>query len=174
MATGFFLLSLYLQQVRGLSPLRTSVVFLLPAPALAAAGALAGRLIPRLGARRVMSVGLVVAAAGLFLLSRLGLPYAGLLVFPLGAGTTFAAATVSAMQDVRDEQAGLAGGLLNTAMEIGPPLGLTLLVSLAAAHSRDTRQGYAFALRVAAVAFVITALIAAAPAPHQKIKEKTE
>jgi predicted MFS family arabinose efflux permease len=110
MATVFFLLALYLQQVRGLSPLRTSLVLLLPAPALAAAGVLAGRLIPRLGARHVMVSGLVVAAAGLFLLARLGLPYA--------------------------------------------------LLSLAAAHSRDVPAGYAFALRTAAAAFVVTALTA--------------
>jgi MFS family permease len=160
MATVFFLLALYLQQVRGLSPLRTSLVLLLPAPALAAAGVLAGRLIPRLGARHVMVSGLVVAAAGLFLLARLGLPYAGLVVFPLGAGTTFAAATVSAMDGVPPAQAGLAGGVLNSAMEIGPPAGLTLLLSLAAAHSRDVPAGYAFALRTAAAAFVVTALTA--------------
>jgi predicted MFS family arabinose efflux permease len=91
MATAFYLLALYLQQVRGLSPLRTSMVLLLPGPALAAAGVLAGPLIARLGARlgarRVMVVSMVVAATGLFLLARLGLPYAGLVVFPLGAGT---------------------------------------------------------------------------------------
>jgi MFS family permease len=160
MATAFYLLALYLQQVRGLSPLRTSMVLLLPAPALAAAGVLAGPLITRLGARRVMVAGMVVAAAGLFLLARLGLPYAGLVVFPLGAGTTFAAATVSVMNDVPPGQAGLAGGVLNSAMEIGPPAGLTLLTSLAAAHSRDVPAGYAFALRAAATAFVLTALTA--------------
>ena len=160
MATVFFLLALYLQQVRGLSPLRTSLVLLPPAPALAVAGVLAGRLIPRFGARHVMVCGLVVAAAGLFLLARLGLPYAGLVVFPLGAGTTFAAATVSAMDGVPPAQAGLAGGVLNSAMEIGPPAGLTLLVSLAAAHSHDVPAGYAFALRAAAAAFVVTALTA--------------
>jgi hypothetical protein len=107
-----------------------------------------------------MIAGMVVAAAGLVLLARLGLPYAGLVVFPLGAGTTFAAATVSAMDGVPPGQAGLAGGVLNSAMEIGPPAGLTLLTSLAAAHSRDVPAGYAFALRAAAIAFVLTALTA--------------
>jgi chromate transport protein ChrA len=73
---------------------------------------------------------------------------------------TFAAATVSAMDGVPAGQAGLAGGVLNSAMEIGPPAGLTLLLSLAAAHSRDVPAGYAFALRAAATAFVVTALAA--------------
>jgi MFS family permease len=159
MAAAFFLVALYLQQGRGLSPLRTSLVFLPPAPALAVSGVLAGRLLPRFGARRMLAAGLLTGAAGLFLLGRLGVPYAGLVVFPLGAGVTFAAAT-AAVTDVPAGQAGLAGGVLNSAMELGPPLGLTVLVSLAGAYSSDVATGYAFALRVAAAAFVLTALAA--------------
>lgn len=74
MASAFFLLSLYLQQVRGLSPVRASVVFLLAAPAAVASGPLAGRPIPRFGTRPVLAAGLLTAAAGLSLLSLLGPP----------------------------------------------------------------------------------------------------
>ncbi|MCC5582053.1 MFS transporter [Microtetraspora sp. AC03309] len=161
MATAFFLLSLYLQQVRGLSPLQTSAAFLLPAPAIFASGPLAGRLITRLGTHRVLAIGLATAAAGLLLLSFLDVPYAGLLVFPFGAGLTFSAATLAATQDVRDDQTGLAGGLLNTAMEIGPPLGLAVLVSVATAYSHHPSSGDAFALRIAAAALLLTALLSA-------------
>lgn len=156
MAAAFYLLALYLQQVRGLSPLRTSLLFLVPAPALAAAGVLAGRLLPRFGARRVLAAGLLTSAAGLFLLARLGVPYAGLVVFPLGAGVTFAAATVAATGDVPAGRAGLAGGLLGAAMEVGPPVGITLLASIASARSGDPGTGYAAALRVAAIALALT------------------
>ncbi|MGI5228929.1 hypothetical protein [Actinoallomurus sp. CA-142502] len=82
--------------------LRPRAVFV-AAPALAAAGVLAGRLLPRLGVRRL-------PAAGPLLLARLGAPYAGLLVFPLGAGVTFAAATVAATENVPAGHLGLAGG----------------------------------------------------------------
>jgi predicted MFS family arabinose efflux permease len=174
MATGFFLLSLYLQQVRGLSPLRTSAAFLLPAPAVFAAGPLAGRLIPRLGIHRVSAIGLVAAAAGLLLLSLLDVPYAGLLVFPFGAGVTFSAGTLAVLQDVRDDQTGLAGGLLNTAMEIGPPLGLAVLVSVATAYSPHPSSGYAFALRIAAAVLLITALFSAPTRRAAKVKENPE
>jgi NAD(P)-dependent dehydrogenase (short-subunit alcohol dehydrogenase family)/predicted MFS family arabinose efflux permease len=179
MATAFFLLSLYLQQVRGLTALQTSAAFLLPVPAIAVAGPLAGRLVHRLPIRRVLALGTGTAAVGLLLLSflgnggsgsgnggGLGTSYAGLLVFPLGAGLTFSAATLAATRDVPDEQAGLAGGMLNTAMEIGPPLGLAVLTSLAAtysdhSHHHDPAIGYAFALRIAAAALLATALVAA-------------
>jgi hypothetical protein len=67
------------------------------------------------------------------------------------------------MHDVREDQIGLAGGLVNTAMEIGPPIGPAVLVSLATAHSTDPASGYAYALRVAAVALLTTAVYAALP-----------
>ncbi|XRQ08922.1 MFS transporter [Actinomadura welshii] len=178
MAASFFLLSLHLQQVRDLSPLQTSAVFLLPVPALLASGPVAGRLVPRLGVRRALACGLVTAAAGLLLLSLLDTPYAGLLVFPLGAGATFSAATLAVVQGARDDQAGLAGGLLNTAMELGPPIALAVLVSLAAAHSHHPPSGYAFALRVAAAVLLGTALLATAlssalPRRTERTKEIT-
>lgn len=164
MATAFFLLALYLQQVRGLSSLQTAAIFLLPTPAIVAAGPLAGGFIPRLGARPVLAVGLLIAAAGLGLLSRLGLPYAGLLVFPLGAGLAFSGATVAATHDASPDHAGLIGGLVNTAMEVGPPLGLAVLAGLASASSPDTATGDARALRAAAAILVLTALFALRPA----------
>lgn len=157
MAAAFFLLALYLQQVRGLSPLRTSALFALTTPPLMAAGAISARLVPRLGAHRVLGCGLAVAAAGLFLLGGLGVPYAGLLVFPLGAGLAFSGAAVAALAGVPDREAGAAGGLLNTAMELGPPVGIAALTAIAAAHSPDAAAGYAFALRAGAVAFLLTA-----------------
>jgi MFS family permease len=162
MATSFFFLSLHLQQVRGLSPLLTSAAFLPYGVVLIGTGVVAGRLMGRFGIRIVLTTGLIVAAAGLALVGRFdGTLVAGLLVLPLGIGLTFAGATVVAVADVPDEQAGLAGGVVNTAMEIGPTLGLAVLVSLAAAQAGDTTSGYGFALGIAAVAFILMAPIAA-------------
>ena len=158
MATAFFLLSLYLQQVQGLSALRVSVIFLLSAPAAVTAGPLAGRLIRGLGVRPVLAVGLVLAAAGLVLLSFLSAPYAGLLVFPFGTGLAFSAGLVTAMRDADATRAGLAGALVNTAMETGPPLGLAVLTWAAAAYSPAPAAGYPFALRTAAILLLILSL----------------
>jgi MFS family permease len=158
MATAFFMLSLYLQQVRGLSPLQTSTAFLLPIPAVATSGPLAARLIPRLGARPILATGLLTAAGGLVLISFLGVPYAGLLIFPFGTGLAFSAAMVAAMQGVAQEQAGLAGALVNTAMETGPPLGLSVLAWIGTAYSHHPVTGFPFALRTAAVLLLVTAV----------------
>ncbi|MBT2234663.1 MFS transporter [Nonomuraea sp. NEAU-A123] len=162
MATSFFFLSLHLQQVRGLSPLLTSAAFLPYGAVLIGTGAVAGRLLARFGIRIVLTTGLITAAAGLVLVGRFdGALIAGLLVLPFGIALTFAGATVAAVTDVPDEQAGLAGGVVNTAMEIGPTLGLSLLVSLAAAQAGDATHGYGFALGITAVAFILMAPIAA-------------
>jgi predicted MFS family arabinose efflux permease len=158
MAAAFFLLSLYLQQVRGLSALRVSVIFLLAAPAAVTAGPLAGRLIRRFGTRPVLAAGLLTAAAGLLLLSFLGAPYAGLFIFPFGTGLAFSAALVTAMQGAGAAQAALAGALVNTAMEAGPPLGLATATWAAATYSRDPVTGYPFALRTAAILLLALAL----------------
>lgn len=160
MATAYFLLSLYLQQDRGFSPAQTSAAFLLPAPAILGSGPLAGRLVSRTGARRVLALGLAVASVGLVLIRLLNVPYPGLAVFPLGAGLTFAAATLDVMQASPAEQAALAGGVLNTAMEVGPSLGLAAFVALADARSADPSLGYPFVLRIAAAAVALAALAA--------------
>ena len=94
----------------------------------------------------------------------LGLP--GFLLFPLGLGLTFSGATVAALAGVGGEEQGLAGGVVNTAMEVGPTVGLAALVSLSRlrasvlvqgghAGSDATAAGYAAALYVAAFLFAL-------------------
>jgi MFS family permease len=171
MATAFFLLSLYLQQVRGLSALQASLVFLLPAPAAVIAGPLAGRLIHRFSTRPVLAAGLLTAAAGMALLSFLDAPYPGLLIFPFGTGLAFSASVVIAMQDAAAAQAGLEGALVNTAMETGPPLGVAALSWAATAYSHDPAVGYPFGLRIAAIVLVAVAAFTTIGRPAGRPRE---
>jgi predicted MFS family arabinose efflux permease len=173
----FLLISLYLQQIRGWSPLRTSLAFVPYALSLATAGRLASRSVVRFGARAVVVAGLAIAASGLLLLSRLDLHTAyaagllpGLVLLPAGAALTFAGAAVLAAAGVPLQQAGLAGGVMNTAMELGPTVGLALLVTVAAARTSHvtaagasphaaTTGGYAWALGAAGLAFALLAVL---------------
>ncbi|MBC3840313.1 MFS transporter [Streptacidiphilus sp. 4-A2] len=91
MSSIFYFLSLYLQQVRGASPLLTSAAFIPFSCAQLTAGSQAGKAIRRFGARTVLACGLLLSGAGLLLISRLGQhsSYAGpiligLLLFPIG------------------------------------------------------------------------------------------
>ncbi|AUG80938.1 MFS transporter [Kitasatospora sp. MMS16-BH015] len=177
--TIFFMLALYFQQVRGYSALETSAVFVPFGLTLVLVGGLgAGPLIGRFGPRPVLVGGLAAAAVGLAVLSTLGTdsPYpgrmlAGLLIFPAGAVLVFAGSTVAATTDVPPGQAGLAGSVVNTALEAGPAVGLAVLVTLAAGRTsrsltHGTGQlaaqtaGYGFAFAVAAVAFAVAAVAA--------------
>lgn len=178
-ATLFFLLSLYLQQVMQLSPLRTSAAFLPFSAVLVATGLLTARLVNRFGARAVATAGLLISAAGLLLLGRLAAdsPYAevllgGLLLVPAGIAMVFSAATVAVFDGVPGERAGLAGGVVNTALEAGPTVGLAVLVSLSATHTGTLKNsgasqaaaqsaGYAFAFNTAAALFAASALATA-------------
>ncbi len=166
-ATITFLLSLHLQQVRGLSPISTSLVFL-PFLLVVVMGPVSGRLLRRLGVRHVLVAGSLLAAVSMLLLGRLasgGTVLAGLLLFPVASGLAFSGATVAALDGVRAEDAGAAGGLVNTAMEAGPTVGLAVLVALAAARAGDVpaggaramTEGYGFALTVMAPVFLLAA-----------------
>jgi hypothetical protein len=143
------------------------------------AGRLAGRFILRFGARAVVGAGLTVAAGGLFLLSGLDprteyvtglLP--GLVLLPAGVAPVFAGAAVLAVAGVPQRQAGLAGGVMNTAMELGPTVGLALLMTVAAARTSHitvggaspqaaTTGGYSWALGAAGFAFALLAALTA-------------
>ncbi|MEE1837641.1 MFS transporter [Streptomyces sp. SP17KL33] len=138
-AMTFVVLSLHFQQARDWSPLRTSAAFVPFAVALIASGRAAGPLIGRYGARTVTAAGLGAGAVGLGLLALTGLDahtsYAygllpGLVLLPAGAAASFAATAVLAVRGVPQRQTGLAGGVLNSAMEIGPTVLFAVLLTL--------------------------------------------
>ncbi|MFB7620530.1 MFS transporter [Kitasatospora sp. NPDC056181] len=163
-ALTFLLLPLYLQQVRGWGVLATSAAFLPYAAVLLLAGRLAAPLTARYGAAAVTAGGLAVAAAGLALLAGLApaTPYVtgllpGLLLLPAGAGPAFAGAAVLATHGVPPDRTGLAAGVLNTAMELGPTTGVAALMALAATRPTEV-GGYAVAFAAAAAGLALTAV----------------
>jgi MFS family permease len=173
--TIFFMLSLYFQQMLDYAPLEVSAAFIPYGLGLVVTGVAVGRLVLRFGARATTVAGLVVCAAGLGTLSTIGAhtPYvgavlAGLVLFPLGVGLVFAGATVIATSDVPAGQAGLSGAVTTSALEMGPAIGMTVLVTLSAARAdrlvaggtgtdAAVTAGYGFALAAAAVVFLVAA-----------------
>jgi Major Facilitator Superfamily len=127
----YFFVSLYLQQVAGYSPLRTGLA-ILPAGAITLAGSLiAARLVARIGARRQLLLGPVLAAAGLLWMSFLSFGdgywthmFVPLVLFGLGIGTTFTPMTLTATAGIPPAEAGLASGLVNTSRQVGGAVGL--------------------------------------------------
>jgi predicted MFS family arabinose efflux permease len=140
MFAWFFLSALYLKLVLHFSPLEVGLAFL---PANIIMGVLSiglsAKLVMRYGIRKPLGVGLLLAAAGLFLFVRA--PVNGsfvidvlpsMILLGLGAGMAFNPVLLAAMSDVAPEESGLASGLVNTSFMMGGALGLAILASLAA------------------------------------------
>jgi EmrB/QacA subfamily drug resistance transporter len=110
-----FVSTIYLQQVRGLSPLTAGVVFLGPALLNAAAGILAGRLGARaIAPNRVMGAALAIGALALLLLSLVSAWPAYISAFALagfGFGISWAYTSVGTQAVVPEAQAGGASGV---------------------------------------------------------------
>jgi EmrB/QacA subfamily drug resistance transporter len=164
----FFLGSVYLQHVRGFSALRTGLVFLPVAVAVAAGAHLGSRFVGTLGGRPTAAAGLAIAAAGTFPLTRLsadGSVYAGLMpglaVASLGLGAVFVTATTTALGMIAHEEAGLASGVVNTFHEVGGSVGVAVLSTVAAAGiERGAVGGFTDAFTVSAVTAAVAAVAA--------------
>jgi EmrB/QacA subfamily drug resistance transporter len=163
-ATWYFL-TLYLQVVRAYTPLQTGLLFLPMSLAVVGGSQASFRLLPRLDARALFAGGGVLAAAGLAWLGRLGadtgIPW---VIVPasiamIGGGLMFAPIMVAATSDVAPEHGGLASGLVNTTRQIGGALGLALLGTVAAGTAGGSSTGYAAALDVGAVIYLVTTFV---------------
>ena len=175
----FFSLTLYLQQVLGLSPLEAGLAYVPYGLALGAGIAGSGAVARRQGPSLVLPAGMLLAATGLLLLTRLPVAggYAahvlsGLLVLGLGNGLAIPALTLAALTDVSGQDAGLAGGLQNTVLQVGGAVGLAALVGLGTGHARHlvaagsgpaaaATAGFRLSFLVAAVVLLVAALVAA-------------
>ena len=172
MFAWFFLAALYLQLVLGYRPLEVGLAFL---PANLIMGAfslgLSARLLLRFGFRPPLAAGMLLVAVGLALFARA--PVDGsflvdvlpsMLVLGVGVGMAMNPVLLAAMSDVRQEDSGLASGVVNTAFMMGGALGLAALASIAAART-DSLGGAAQAPALVGgyhLAFLAGAVFAAA------------
>ncbi len=145
----FFFASLYVQEILGYSPLRAGLAFLPVTAGIVIGAGLAQQLIRRFGVRNVAIAGITIAAAGLAWLTRLpvhgtylGDLLAGLLPMSIGIGLTFVPITLLGTGGVREDDAGLASGLFNTAQQVGGSLGLAIFSTLAASRTVDALHGH--------------------------------
>jgi MFS family permease len=138
---AIFATTLFLQQVRDLSPIEAGFVFLAPSVALAFAGPLSGRLAERLRPEHVGALAVLVGGLGLAVqaidMTVWALMVIGLGVMGLGYGIAWSYSSVGTQAVVRPEQAGGAAGVTLTAV-IG---GAGLLLVLAATAIEELSNG---------------------------------
>jgi len=136
MLGALFVSSYFLQDVLGLDPLQTALRAL-PGPVLMVLSAPASAvLMRRYGPRRTTAVAMALLALGVVVLSgldetsgavRIG---AGFLLLGAGFGTVMVTATAVVVRQVSAASAGVAGGLQQTAMNVGPTLGVAAASTL--------------------------------------------
>ncbi len=161
----FLFLTLYLQLILGYSALMTGVAFLPFTVGIIAGAGVSAQLLPRVGPRLVMFSGLLIAAIGMVLLTRIGVDTAfwthvfpGELVISFGLGITFGPMSNTALVGVSDHDAGVASALINTTQQIGGSLGTALLntiaTSVAASYALAHRTEFADPRKLRGVAIV--------------------
>ncbi|MEV8549431.1 MFS transporter [Streptomyces glaucescens] len=127
-----------LQDTLGLDPLQSALRSLPLAVLMIAAAPVCAVLLPRAGARRTTTVAALALAAGIAVLytaSGTLTLCAGFALAGAGFGTVMVAATHVVVRHSPVESAGVAGGLQQTALNIGPVLGVAAAALLVAAGS---------------------------------------
>jgi predicted MFS family arabinose efflux permease len=140
----FFFVSLYMQQVLNYSPLKSGFSYLPLALTIIVSAGVASQLVSKFGFKPILVSGLALVAIGLLLFSRV--PVDGTfaadvlpasLVAAAGLGFSFVPVTIAAVSGVRDSDAGLASGLINTSQQIGGALGLAILSTISISRTDD-------------------------------------
>ena len=175
----FLLLTLYMQEVLGYSPIKTGVVYIPMTLTIIAFSSVTQALVTRLGVKRVLPAGLALSAIAFVLFARLtvhGNYFAdllpGFLISGLGLAVTFVPMNIGALTGVRPSDAGVASGLINMTVQIGGAIGVAAVVTIATtattafvtAHAGSTAVSGAALTAGYDIAFWVLAGIAAAGA----------
>jgi EmrB/QacA subfamily drug resistance transporter len=174
----WYLGSLYLQQVLGLSPLKAGLTFLPMTLTILFVARAAGKLVTRFGVRAVLGAGLTMMTVGLLLFTKIAASGSAIVyvVIPgvlvaAGIALSIVPSTIAATQGAKQGQQGLASGLVNTSRQVGGGLGIAVLVTLATtlsshqighgtqvpeALTNGFRLGYYIGAGLTAVAAILT------------------
>jgi EmrB/QacA subfamily drug resistance transporter len=140
----FFFLTLYMQNVLGYSAIETGAAYLPLTFGVGVAAGITSQLLARVGTRPLIVVGSLIAASGVYWLSRIPVDGSylrdllpGMLVMSLGLGAVFVSVTTAANAGVPADKAGLAAALLNASQQVGGALGLAIFSAIATSRTGD-------------------------------------
>jgi EmrB/QacA subfamily drug resistance transporter len=129
----FFLLTLYMQEVLHYSALKTGVAYIGLTLTIIAFSAIAQALVTRFGVRRILPLGLGLTTVSLVLFARLPVDgtyftdlFPAFIISGVGLALAFVPMSIGALTGVRQSDAGIASGLINTTQQIGGAIGVAL------------------------------------------------
>ena len=157
-----FVVSLYLQLQRGLTPFQTGLAFVPVTGFSVFMPIIAARLADRFGAWAPIVIGQALMVAGLFALGIFGdfasvsALVAMMIPVGIGAGTAMPSATSLLLNTVPHDRAGTASGVLNTSRQIGGAVAIAAFGALIAATG--FHRGMSISLAIAASLLTVTML----------------
>ncbi len=145
---GFFLLTLYMQQVLGYSPLEAGFAFLATAGMTIPGAAVAQAVTTRAGVKPVMVLGTALVAFAYIWYTQL--PFEGhywtnlfvpFFLSGFGLACIFIPMSLAALSGVPDRIAGVASGLLNTSQQLGGAVGVALISTISNDRASSLANG---------------------------------
>lgn len=160
--------TLFVQQVLDFSPLAAgSSTIPIAVLSLGISARVAPVVVDRIGAAATLAIGMATQGGGLLLLVRVPadanypvdiLP--AYVIVGVGLGFAEVAVQIAAFAGIDQDEAGLAGGAIETSREMGGALGLAVLVSVALSGSADATEAFHRSVLVAAVFAMASAVVA--------------
>ena len=136
----FLFLTYYLQGILGFSPVKTGIAFLPMVAALATMAQISNRvLLPKIGPKIIVPIGMLMGAAAMYMLHLVGLhssytshvlPY--VILLGLGFGLSLAPSFSTGTLGLQPHDAGVGSATLNTGQQVGGSIGTALLNTVAA------------------------------------------
>ncbi|MFF5209732.1 MFS transporter [Streptosporangium sp. NPDC000396] len=145
---AMFFLTFFFQGVHGLTPLESGVRMLPMSAGMIIASPLAAVLIGKFGPKVTIAGGMLITATAMFLMSRLsldagfldsGIPF---LLLAFGLSPVFVGATEIIVGNAPEELSGVAGGVQQSAMQVGGALGTAILGAIVSAKVADVYDGH--------------------------------
>ncbi|MFD3742949.1 MFS transporter [Nocardia sp. NPDC058633] len=141
----FLFLTYYMQLTLAYTPIVTGLAFLPMVAGMVASSTTApSLLLPKVGAKVIISGGFLVAAAGMLWLTQIGLDSGyvthilpALVLLGLGLGGAMSVAFQGSTAGVQHEDAGVASAMVNTSQQVGGSIGTALLSTIAASAMTD-------------------------------------
>jgi EmrB/QacA subfamily drug resistance transporter len=144
MFSMFLMLTLYMQQVLGYTPLETGVAYLAVAGTAVIWANVAAVAVNRVGVKPALILGMSLLTVGLLYFTQVSVDgsywadlFPGFLILGLAIPFAFVPLTIAALAGTKPQEAGLASGLINTSQQIGGAVGIALLSTIAVTTTDD-------------------------------------
>ena len=144
MFSMFLMLTLYMQQVLGFSPLETGMGYLAVAGTAVIWANVAAVAVNRVGVKPALIFGMTLLTVGLLYFTQVSVDgsywadlFPGFLIIGLAIPFAFVPITIAALAGTKPEEAGLASGLINTSQQIGGAVGIAILSTIAVSTTDD-------------------------------------